>query len=107
MCTQHLLIWKKKQKNINILYECKESRDTNRLLRVKSIQPKFDKENIEEKSTMNPFYEDDIEIELQQNIHDIKEQNNNIQTKFSREQIKIEYLLCNTSTKTYLIQITK
>jgi hypothetical protein len=49
---------------------------------------------------MNPFYEDDIENELQQNIHDIKEQNNNIQTKFNLEQIKIEYLLCNTSIKT-------
>ncbi len=45
--------------------------------------------------------------ELQQNIHDIKEQNNNIQTKFSIEQIKIEYLLCNTSIKTYVNEITK
>jgi hypothetical protein len=54
---------------------------------------------------MNPLYEDDIENKLQQNIHDIKEQNNNIQTKFSHEQIEIEYLLCNTSIKTYVIQI--
>jgi len=56
---------------------------------------------------MNPFYEDDIENELQQNIHDIKEQNNNIQTKFNLEQIKIEYLLCNTSIKTYVNEIKK
>jgi hypothetical protein len=42
---------------------------------------------------MNPLYEDDIENELQQNIHDIKEQNNDIQTKLSPEQIEIEYLL--------------
>jgi hypothetical protein len=36
------------------------------------------KKDIEEKSTMNPLSEDDIENELQKNIHDIKEQNNNI-----------------------------
>jgi hypothetical protein len=30
---------------------------------------------------MNPLYQDDIENELQQNIRDIKEQNNNIYTK--------------------------
>jgi hypothetical protein len=47
---------------------------------------------------MNPLFEDEIENELQQNHHDINEKNNNIQTKFSCEQIKIEYLLCNTST---------
>jgi hypothetical protein len=34
-------------------------------LRVKSTQLKFDKEDIEEKSIMNPLYEDDIENELQ------------------------------------------
>jgi hypothetical protein len=33
-------------------------------LKVKSTQLKFDKKDIEEKSTMNPFYEDDIENEL-------------------------------------------
>jgi hypothetical protein len=56
---------------------------------------------------MNPLYEDDIENELEQNVRDIKEQNNNIQTKFSHEQIEIEYLLCNTTIKTYVIEITK
>jgi hypothetical protein len=35
---------------------------------------------IEKKSIMNPLYEDDIENEFQQNIHDIKEQKHNIQT---------------------------
>jgi hypothetical protein len=54
---------------------------------------------------MNPLYEDDIE--LQQNVHDIKEQNNNIQIKLSHEQIEIEYLLCNTSIKFYVIEIKK
>ncbi len=42
-----------KNKNINILYECKELNDVNRLLKVEWTQPKFDKEDIEEKSTMN------------------------------------------------------
>jgi hypothetical protein len=41
-------------------------------LKVESTQPKFDKKDIKEKSTMNPLYEDDIENELQQNIHDIE-----------------------------------
>jgi hypothetical protein len=68
-------------------------------LKVESTQLEFDKEDIEEKSTMNPLYEDDIENELQQN--------NNIQTKFIYEQIEIEYLLCITSTKMYVIEITK
>jgi hypothetical protein len=41
-------------------------------LKIKSTQPKFDKENIEGKSIMNPLYEDDIENDFQQNIYDIK-----------------------------------
>jgi hypothetical protein len=41
---------------------------------------------------MNPLYEDDIENELQQNIHDIKHKNKNIQTKLNFEQIEIEYI---------------
>jgi hypothetical protein len=52
---------------------------------------------------MNPIYEN----ELQQKIHDTKEQKNNIQIEFNLEQIEIEYLLCNTSTKTYETKITK
>jgi hypothetical protein len=55
-----------------------KNQDVDRLLRVKSTQLEFDKEYIEDKSTMNPFYQDDIENKVQQNIHDIKEQNNNI-----------------------------
>jgi hypothetical protein len=55
--------------------ECKESRNAYKLLRVESTQLEFDKEDIEEKSTMNPLYKYDIENELQQNIHDIKKQN--------------------------------
>jgi hypothetical protein len=94
-------------KNINILHECKESRDVDRLLKVKSTQLEFGKKNIEEKSTMNPLYEDDIENELQQNILDIKEQNNNIQIDFNPKQIEVEYILCNTSIKTYVTKITK
>ncbi len=105
MWTQYFLICNLKK--ISILHECKESRFVDRLLRVKSTQLQFDKENIEEESTMNPFYEDDIENKLQQNIHYIKEQNINIQIKFSLEQILIEYLLCNTIIKTYAIEITK
>jgi hypothetical protein len=34
--------------------------------------PEFDKVDIEDKSTMNPLYEDDIENDFQQNIYDIK-----------------------------------
>jgi hypothetical protein len=33
---------------------------------------------------MNPLYENDIENELQENIHDIKEQNNITQSKTNR-----------------------
>jgi hypothetical protein len=76
-------------------------------LKVKSTQPNTAKENIEGKLIMNPLYEDDIENELQQNIHDIKEQNINIQIKLNPKQIEIEYLLCNTSIKTCVIEITK
>ncbi len=56
---------------------------------------------------MNPLSEDDIENELQKNIHDIKEQNNNIQKKLNHEQIEIEYQSCNRCTKTYVTEITK
>ncbi len=54
------------------MHECKESKDADKLLRVKLTQLKFDKEDIKEKSTMNPLHEGDIENELQQDIHDIK-----------------------------------
>ncbi len=45
MCNQHLLICKniKIKIKINILHECKESKDVNRFLKVESTQPKFDK----------------------------------------------------------------
>jgi len=56
---------------------------------------------------MNPIYEDHIENELQWKVHDIKEQNINIQIKLNPKQIKIEYLLCNTSIKTCVPEITK
>jgi len=56
---------------------------------------------------MNPLSKDDIENELQKNIHDIKEQNNNIQTKLNHEQIEIEYQSCNKCTRTYVTEITK
>ncbi len=52
-------------KKISILHECKESRYLDKLLRVKSTQLKFDKKGIEEKSIMNPFYEDDTENRFQ------------------------------------------
>jgi len=56
---------------------------------------------------MNPLSKDDIENEFQKNIHDIKEQNNNIQTKLNHEQIEIEYQSCNKCTRTYVTEITK
>jgi hypothetical protein len=37
-----------------------------RLLRIESTQPKFDKEDIEKTSTMNPLYEDEIQNKFQQ-----------------------------------------
>lgn len=76
-------------------------------MRLKSTQQKFDIENIEGKSIMNPIYENDIENELQWKIHDIKEQNINIQIKLNLQQIKIECLVCNTSIKTCVTDITK
>jgi hypothetical protein len=48
-----------------------------------------------------------LKINSNKNIHNIKEQNNNIQTKLNHEKIKIEYILCNTIIKTYVIEITK
>jgi hypothetical protein len=37
---------------------------------------------------MNPLY-DDIENKLQQNVHDINEQNNNIQIEFNLSKYKL------------------
>jgi len=48
-----------------------------------------------------------LKINSNKNIHNIKEQNNNIQRKFNHEQLEIEYVLCNTSIKTNVIEITK
>jgi hypothetical protein len=55
---------------INILHECEESRDVDKLFKVESIKNEF------EKSTMHPLYNDEIDLEeVNQNIHDIKEHN--------------------------------
>jgi hypothetical protein len=73
---------------------------------MESNQTKFDIENQEKKPIMHLLYEDEIKNEPNQNIHDIKKQNNDMQTNISPKQIKIEYLLCNTNTKTYVTKIT-
>jgi hypothetical protein len=57
---------------IYILHKCKESKDANKLLIVDSKDIESDEETMKEKSTMHFFYED--EIELQQNIHHIKDE---------------------------------
>lgn len=72
---------------------------------MESNQTKFDIKNQEEIPLMHLLYEDEIENEPNRNIHDIKKQNNDIQIDINFEQIKIEYLLCNTSTKTYVTEI--
>jgi hypothetical protein len=48
-----------------------------------------------------------LKMKSNKNIHDIKEPNNNVKTKLGLEQIKVEYFLCTTITKTYVIEITK
>jgi hypothetical protein len=35
-----------------------------------------------------------LKINSNKNIHNIKEENNNIQTKLNHEQLEIEYVLC-------------
>ncbi len=48
-----------------------------------------------------------LKINSNKNIHNIKEENNNIQTKLNHEQLEIEYVLCNKSIKTNVTEITK
>jgi hypothetical protein len=50
---------------------------------MESNQTKFDIENQEEEPIMHLLYKYEIKNEPNQNIHDIKEQNNDIQTNIT------------------------
>jgi hypothetical protein len=63
-------------KNINILHECKESRDANRILTT-SIQSELSK-NHNEDSTTTPLYLEDVEKMIHKNIDEIHNINKNL-----------------------------
>jgi hypothetical protein len=60
---------KEKNKNIDILHECKESRSVDCLLET-SIENNIDENN--KSATLNhPFYDDELKITTKKNIHNI------------------------------------
>ncbi len=60
---------KEKIKNINILHECKESRNVNCLLKI-SIGNNIDENN--KNATLNhPLYDDEFKSMIEKNIHNI------------------------------------
>jgi hypothetical protein len=61
-------------KNVNILHECKEYRDVDRLLRGSMIGGFIDDEN--KNSIRNPFYIEEIQNKIEKHIEKITIQNN-------------------------------
>ncbi len=82
--------------NVNILHEWKESKDTNRLLRVSMTCEFINDEN--EFSIRNSLYLKKLQNTTKETIEEIKIKNNTTQHKQKLEQLEIKYLLCNTST---------
>jgi hypothetical protein len=76
-------------KNINILHECKESRDDDSLLKA-SIEDNIDEDNKD--ATLNrPFYDDEFESTIQEGIHNISIQQNDVKKNTTMKAYK-----CNT-----------
>jgi hypothetical protein len=63
-------------KNINILHECKESRNGDRILTT-SIKSELS-ENDNEDSTINPLYSKDVENMIYKDIDEIHNKNKNL-----------------------------
>jgi hypothetical protein len=69
---------KEKIKNINILHEWKESRDDDSLLKA-SIEDNID-EDSKDVTLNHPFYYDEFKNTIEENIHNISIQQNDIKT---------------------------
>jgi hypothetical protein len=78
---------KKIIKNINILHECKESRDDDNLLKA-SIEDNIDEDNKD--ATLNhPLYDDELKSTIEEDIHNILVQQNDIKKEYNYESIEI------------------
>jgi len=58
-------------------------------------------------SIRNSLYLKELQNTTKKTIEEIAIQNNTTQHKQKLEQLEIKYLLCNTSTNPYIIEITK
>jgi hypothetical protein len=90
---------------VNILHECKESRDVDRLLRASMTSEFINDEN--EISIRNSLYLKELQNTTEETIEEITIQNNTTQHKQKLEQLEIKYLLCNTNINPYIIEIMK
>jgi hypothetical protein len=82
-----------------------KSRYADRILTI-SIQSELN-ENDNENSITIFFNLEDAKNMIYKDIDEITVENNTTQHKQKLEQLKIEYLLCNTSTNAYITKITK
>ncbi len=96
---------KEKIKNVNILHECKESRDVDCLLKT-SIEDNIDEDN-KDVTLIHPLYDDEFKCTKEKDIQNILVQQNDINKEYNHENIEIEYMLCNASTTCYVFEITK
>ncbi len=67
---------KEKIKNVNMLHECKESRNIDHLLRA-SIKDNIDEDN-KGATSKHPFYDDEFETLIEEDIHNISIQQNDL-----------------------------
>ncbi len=63
-------------------------------------QYKYDKIN-------HPFYDDELKNTLEEDIHNIMIQQNDIEKQYGYENIEIESMLCNTCMISYVTKKTK
>jgi hypothetical protein len=87
-------------KNVNILHECKKSRDANRILRASMMGEFINDEN--ENSIRNPLYLEKIQNTTIEKIEEITFQNYTTQHKQKPKQLEI-----HTNINTCVIEVTK
>jgi len=98
-------VFTKEKMIISYMNECKKSRDVDCLLRA-SIEYNIDEDNKD--ATLNhSLYDDELESTIEEDIHNISIQQNEVKKEYNHENIKIKYILCHASTTSYVFEITK
>ncbi len=80
-------------------------KDIDPLLKV-SVENNIHVEHKDDKIN-HPLYDDELKNTLEEDIHNIMIQQNDIEKQYGCENIEIQYMLCNTCMISYVTKITK